>query len=52
MFEITLGSLLLAIWGVTLFFGKTIGLSMILFALPFTGFTIYILEKNKKVVNH
>lgn len=51
MFEITLGSLLLAIWGVTLFFGKTIGLSMILFALPFTGFTIYILEKNKKVVN-
>lgn len=51
MFEITLGSLLLAIWGVTLFFGKTIGLSMLLFALPFTVFTIYLLEKNKKVVN-
>lgn len=51
MINIMLGSIILAIWGVTLFFGKTIGLSMLLFALPFTVFTIYILEKNKKVVN-
>ena len=51
MINIMLGSIILAIWGVTLFFGKTIGLLMLLFALPFTVFTIYILEKNKKVVN-
>ena len=51
MINIMLGSIILAIWGVTLFFGKTIGLSMILFALPFTSLTIYVLEKNKKVVN-
>ena len=51
MINLMLGSLILAVWCVTLFFGKSIGLSMVLFALPFTFFTIYLLEKNKKVVN-
>ena len=50
--EITVGALLLAIWTVTLFFEKTIGLSMIFFALPLTFLIIYFLGKNNKIKNN
>ena len=49
--QITVGAIILAIWMIALFFEKTIGLSMILFAAPLTCLLIYLLEKNKKVKN-
>ena len=38
-------SLILAIWSVVLFYGKQIGLSMLLFIIPITYYLIFILEK-------
>ena len=51
MINILTGSIILAIWCVTLFFGKSVGLSAVLFALPFTCFVIYLLHKNNKIIN-
>lgn len=49
--KIFLGALLLSIWCVLLFWGKTIGLSMLLFVIPFVCFTTYLLEKKEIVKN-
>ncbi len=51
MSSIILGALILSIWGTLLFFGKTVGLSMVLFIAPITLFIIYVLEKNGKIEN-
>lgn len=51
MINLGIGSLIFAIWIVTLFFGKTIGISMFLFITPFVYFLIHILEKNNKIKN-
>lgn len=51
MIDIFLGALIFSILCVTLFFEKSIGLSMILFIGPFTYYLIYLLNKNKKIEN-
>lgn len=51
MINLGIGSLIFAIWIVTLFFGKSIGLSMLLFTAPFLYFFVHILEKNNKIKN-
>lgn len=51
MINIGVGAIIFAIWFVILFFGKSIGLSMLLFLIPFSYFFIYILEKNGKINN-
>ena len=51
MMNIFIGALILSIWCVTLFFGKSIGLSMLLFVVPLTYYIIHILEKNNKIEN-
>lgn len=51
MIDIFIGALILSIWCITLFFGKSIGLSMFLFVLPLTCYLIHILEKNKRIEN-
>lgn len=51
MVNILLGAIIFSVWLITLFFGKSIGLSMVLFAVPFTGFILYYLEKQNKIVN-
>ena len=49
MKKIFLGSLLISIWTVILFWGKNIGLSMLLFIAPFVYFLISLLEKKNKI---
>lgn len=49
MKKIFLGSLLISIWTVILFWGKNIGLSMLLFIAPFIYFLITLLEKKNKI---
>lgn len=51
MINIGTGALFFAIWLIILFWGKSIGLSMLLFVVPFSCFFIYILEKNNKIKN-
>ena len=51
MITIFIGALILSIWCVTLFFEKSIGLSMLLFIVPLTYYIIHILEKNNKIEN-
>lgn len=51
MISIFIGALILSIWCVILFFGKNIGLSMLLFVVPFIYYVIHILEKNNKIEN-
>jgi len=51
MSNIFIGALILSIWCTTLFWGKDIGLSMLLFNVPLTWYLIYILEKNNKIEN-
>lgn len=51
MISIFTSALIFSIWGVMLFFGKQIGLSMLLFTLPFTYYLISKLEKSEKIVN-
>ena len=51
MIDVFLGALIFSILCVTLFLGKSIGLSMILFVGPFTYYLIYLLKKNKKIEN-
>ena len=51
MISIGVGALILAIWFSTLFVGKSVGGSMLLFVIPFSYFFIYILEKNGKIKN-
>lgn len=43
--------LLLCIWNSILFFGKSLGVSVILFTVPFLVFTLYILISNNKIKN-
>lgn len=43
--------LLLCIWNSILFFGKNLGVSVILFNIPFLIFTVNILLKNNKIKN-
>ena len=49
--NIFLGAILLSIWSVILFFGKHIGLSMLLFAIPITYYIVILLEKTNKIKN-
>lgn len=49
MKKIFLGSLLISIWIVVLFWGKSIGLSMLLLIAPFIYFLISLLEKRNKI---
>ena len=51
MTDIFVGALLFAIWGVLLFYGKAIGLSMLIFAVPITIFIIKIIEKRQNDLN-
>ena len=51
MINLGIGALILAIWIVTLFLDKDIGLSMLLFTAPFVYFFIHLLEKNNKIKN-
>ena len=51
MSSILIGALIFSIWSSILFFGKEIGLSMILFVAPFSCFLIYLLEKSNKEIN-
>ena len=51
MISIGIGALIFSIWLIILFFGKAIGLSMLLFVIPFLYFFIYILEKKDKIKN-
>ena len=48
MISIGIGALIFSIWLIILFFGKAIGLSMLLFVIPFLYFFIYILEKKRQ----
>lgn len=49
--EIFSGALIFSIWSVTLFFGKRIGLSMLLFIAPIAYFIVYLLEENTEKIN-
>lgn len=49
MISIGIGALIFSIWLIILFFGKNIGLSMILFVIPFSCFFIYILKINNRI---
>ena len=51
MVDIFLGAIIFAIWSVILFYGKAIGLSMLLFIVPITCFIIHILEKRNEDLN-
>lgn len=51
MYDIFLGAIIFAIWSVILFYGKAIGLSMLLFAVPITLYIIHILEKRHDDLN-
>lgn len=44
-------ALIFAIWSVVLFYGKQIGLSMILFVAPLSYYLVHLLEKNNKIKN-
>ncbi len=46
-----IASLLFSILATILFFGQKLGISVILFLLPFILFTIYLLERHRKVKN-
>ncbi len=43
--------LLLALWGVILFFSKSLGINVILFIGPLMGYMYYVLKKNNKIKN-
>lgn len=49
MINIIIGALFLSIWATILFFGKNIGLSILLFIVPFIYILLNILEQKKKV---
>ena len=51
MESIFIGTLILSIWSVILFFGKSIGLSMMIFIVPLMYYILHILEKNNKIKN-
>ena len=46
-----IASLLLSILATTLFFGQNLGISVLLFVLPLILFTMFFLEKHRKVKN-
>ena len=49
--NIFLGAILLSVWSIILFFGKQLGLSMLLFAIPITYYIVTLLEKTNKIKN-
>ncbi len=51
MISIFIASAIFGVWWTLLFFGKAIGLSMLLFIAPFTYYIIHKLEKEGKIVN-
>ena len=51
MISILLGAILFGIWTIVLFYEKSIGLSMTLFAVPISLYVIYLLQKNEKIEN-
>lgn len=51
MIAIIIAAIIFSIWGVTLFLGKEIGLSMFLFVLPITYFLLDLISKNQKLKN-
>ena len=51
MINIIIWSMIFSIWFTTLFFEKTIGLSMLLYVVPLTSYIIYIIKINKKEKN-
>ena len=51
MISIFAASIIFSIWCVTLFFDKSLGLSVLLFVAPITYFLIKILEKSKRIKN-
>ena len=46
-----IASLLFSILATILFFGQNLGISVILFVIPYLAFTIYYIEKRKKAKN-
>lgn len=51
MTDIFLGAIIFAIWSVILFYGKAIGLSMLLYIVPITLFILHIIEKRNNDIN-
>jgi len=51
MSSIFISSAIFSIWFAILFVGKSIGLSMLIFVVPFTYYLLSVLEKNNKEVN-
>ena len=51
MISCFLGAILFGIWTIVLFYEKSIGLSMTLFAVPISLYVIYLLQKNEKIEN-
>ncbi len=51
MSDYILWILLLSLWNVILFYGKSFGLSVILFMVPLSYFMYYFLKKNNKIKN-
>lgn len=49
MNSIFISAIIFSIWYVVLFWGKNLGLSMLLFVVPFTYYLITILEKKEKI---
>ncbi len=49
MINIILGALLLSVWATILFFGKNIGLSVLLFVVPFIYILLNILKTKEKI---
>lgn len=51
MSEFILWMLLISLWGVILFFGKSFGISVILFIIPLLTYLYFILKRNNKIKN-
>lgn len=51
MISLGIGAIIFAIWFVVLFIGKEIGLSMLLFIIPFSLFFVYLLRKSGNIKN-
>lgn len=51
MSSILVGALLIALWNSVLFYGKDLGISVLLFNIPLLFFIIYALKENNKINN-
>lgn len=51
MMPVIIGAIIFSIWGVTLFLGKEIGLSMFLFVFPIAYFLMDLVKNNQKLKN-